>query len=341
MAPIQKKVALTKPLSKPILPLHILAELRVIWSLDPRLPSAASRYAWAALRKVDVNRVGTWFLRKKAYAKRLGTLIEGEYNLALDAPQVIPEPTPEPEVPAASTVEPSAIPDAKTRSKQRYMALAAKRRRLSPSPSPSSSPSPLLSKRIKREHLESDSDSDQIWIPCSDDTLVSCSSPGRLSSKQRAYSHLSSNLVIDTGSGSIITSAFIADPVTHGAYIHLPSTAVLSEPTREARSRIRSRTRSCPFPVPYRSKSPAQSSITKVSTTPARSRSLPIQQECSQTENQICNRGYGSGFTCALCEVDVEVPGILVFDLCSAWLLLLPCLSLRRRYSLSSVLSCR
>jgi len=62
-----------------------------LWSSDPRVPSASSRREWSALRNVDPAKIGGWFSRRKAAAKKAGNLIsEDTYELSLDPPPPAP-----------------------------------------------------------------------------------------------------------------------------------------------------------------------------------------------------------------------------------------------------------
>src|SRR5882672_8170917 len=77
------------PTSKPIstIPPHVVAELLALWSSDPRVPSASSRREWAALRQVNTSKIGAWFSRRKAAARKAGNPIsEDTYELSLDPP---------------------------------------------------------------------------------------------------------------------------------------------------------------------------------------------------------------------------------------------------------------
>jgi len=86
----------------------VLQELREIWKHDPRVPTIASRYAWAASRNVDATRVHTWFYTRKIKAKKAGTPISNEtYDMSLEpftAPvgkEPIPPSPPPPPSPAS------------------------------------------------------------------------------------------------------------------------------------------------------------------------------------------------------------------------------------------------
>ncbi|KAH7888068.1 hypothetical protein F5I97DRAFT_1780970, partial [Phlebopus sp. FC_14] len=62
-----------------------LAELREIWKGDPRVPTVASRRAWAISRNVKPRLVDNWFLRRRACARRAGEPISEEaYELSLE-----------------------------------------------------------------------------------------------------------------------------------------------------------------------------------------------------------------------------------------------------------------
>ncbi|KAF5319829.1 hypothetical protein D9611_012836 [Ephemerocybe angulata] len=58
------------------------ARLTAIWELDRRIPSPASRAAWAAARGLDVEKVHKWWYRCRARAKKMGIEIpEGSYEM--------------------------------------------------------------------------------------------------------------------------------------------------------------------------------------------------------------------------------------------------------------------
>lgn len=68
-----------------LLPVHLL-ELRAIWKEDQRVPSAASRRAWAISRNANPTLVNNWFHRRRAAAKRAGKPITREsYELSLES----------------------------------------------------------------------------------------------------------------------------------------------------------------------------------------------------------------------------------------------------------------
>ncbi|KAI6026428.1 hypothetical protein BKA83DRAFT_4050705, partial [Pisolithus microcarpus] len=70
-------------------PVHLL-ELRAIWKEDQRVPSVASRRAWAISRNANPTLVNSWFHRRRAAAKRAGEPITLEsYELY---PRVAPRP---------------------------------------------------------------------------------------------------------------------------------------------------------------------------------------------------------------------------------------------------------
>ncbi|KAG2153220.1 hypothetical protein DEU56DRAFT_707269, partial [Suillus clintonianus] len=55
-----------------------LEELWEIWISDPRIPTRASRHAWAASRNISPVRVDGWFRARKARAKKVGQPISNE-----------------------------------------------------------------------------------------------------------------------------------------------------------------------------------------------------------------------------------------------------------------------
>ncbi|KAG1767105.1 hypothetical protein EDD22DRAFT_876478 [Suillus occidentalis] len=101
------------PSPKPSVPLltpAIRQELWAIWKADPRVPTIASRHAWAASRGVSSARVDQWFSARKSKAKKSGrTISDGSYAAFRWSPEL------------------SGVP----------MDIQVKREHLSPSPSPS------------------------------------------------------------------------------------------------------------------------------------------------------------------------------------------------------------
>ncbi|KAG1727014.1 hypothetical protein EDB19DRAFT_1596807, partial [Suillus lakei] len=92
-APVIDKSSISKPKSKayyaikskpredrspspkvpvPHITLAARQELWVIWKSDPRVPTIASRHAWAASRNVSPFRVDHWFGARKSKAKKVG-----------------------------------------------------------------------------------------------------------------------------------------------------------------------------------------------------------------------------------------------------------------------------
>ncbi|KAF6742455.1 hypothetical protein DFP72DRAFT_182635 [Ephemerocybe angulata] len=66
-------------------PFHF-AHLTAIWELDRRIPSPASRAAWAAGRGLDAAKVHKWWYRCRGRAKKLGIEIpEGSYEISTPA----------------------------------------------------------------------------------------------------------------------------------------------------------------------------------------------------------------------------------------------------------------
>ncbi|KAG2034703.1 hypothetical protein BDR03DRAFT_826045, partial [Suillus americanus] len=69
----------------PCITLAARKELWVIWKSDPRVPTVASRHAWAASRNVSALRVDHWFGARKSRAKKLGQPISNDsYELSLE-----------------------------------------------------------------------------------------------------------------------------------------------------------------------------------------------------------------------------------------------------------------
>ncbi|KIM51130.1 hypothetical protein SCLCIDRAFT_83355, partial [Scleroderma citrinum Foug A] len=65
-------------------PAHLL-ELKAIWNEDKRVPSIASRRAWAISRNANPASVVNWFSRKIRAAKLAGEPIpQGSYELPLE-----------------------------------------------------------------------------------------------------------------------------------------------------------------------------------------------------------------------------------------------------------------
>jgi hypothetical protein len=167
-------------MSKPIpaIPPHVLTELLSLWSSDPRVPSASSRREWSALRQVDPAKIGGWFSKRKAAAKKAGNPIsEYMYELSLDPP---PPPPPPPPAPSAQTLMPSD--------------LERKKDILSSSPGPAVRGRLRARKRIKIEELSSDIDTayTSASTPFSDDrnTLIASSSDDRYFSPSTFYEPL-------------------------------------------------------------------------------------------------------------------------------------------------------
>ncbi|KAG1746390.1 hypothetical protein EDB19DRAFT_1605066, partial [Suillus lakei] len=64
-----------------------LEELWAIWISDPRIPTRASRHAWAASRNISPVRVDGWFWARKSKAKKVGKPLTNEtYALSLVPP---------------------------------------------------------------------------------------------------------------------------------------------------------------------------------------------------------------------------------------------------------------
>ncbi|KAG2070601.1 hypothetical protein BDR04DRAFT_987300, partial [Suillus decipiens] len=60
-------------------------ELWNIWNADPRVPTVASRHAWAVSRNVSPLRVDQWFCSRRSKAKKLGQPISSDtYELSLE-----------------------------------------------------------------------------------------------------------------------------------------------------------------------------------------------------------------------------------------------------------------
>lgn len=65
-------------------------ELSVIWENDRRIPSPASRRAWAVARNLNPVNVHSWWYRRKAVAKKLRFRIpKGTYELEVGTPPVV------------------------------------------------------------------------------------------------------------------------------------------------------------------------------------------------------------------------------------------------------------
>ncbi|KAH6888871.1 hypothetical protein BKA70DRAFT_1541405, partial [Coprinopsis sp. MPI-PUGE-AT-0042] len=72
-------------------PLHS-EELSSVWPADPRIPTPASRNAWALARNLNPINVNAWWYRRKKVAKKLRIKIpRDEYVLDVGIPPVIPE----------------------------------------------------------------------------------------------------------------------------------------------------------------------------------------------------------------------------------------------------------
>lgn len=69
----------------PRLTLAVREELWAIWKPDPRVPTVASRHAWAVSRNASPLRVDQWFSARKSQAKKLGRPISNDsYELSLE-----------------------------------------------------------------------------------------------------------------------------------------------------------------------------------------------------------------------------------------------------------------
>ena len=74
----------TQKVPVPRLTPAVRQELLAIWKSDPRVPTVASRRAWAASRGADPTRVHQWFTRR-ARAKKAKASVSGEtYELSLE-----------------------------------------------------------------------------------------------------------------------------------------------------------------------------------------------------------------------------------------------------------------
>ncbi|KAJ8521338.1 hypothetical protein ONZ45_g1933 [Pleurotus djamor] len=80
-----------KPKFRAIARVHF-HELEIIWPLDPRIPTAASRKAWSLARNISPDRVNAWWYNRKRVAKRLRIKIpKEEYELPVGEPPVVEE----------------------------------------------------------------------------------------------------------------------------------------------------------------------------------------------------------------------------------------------------------
>ncbi|KAF6756054.1 hypothetical protein DFP72DRAFT_1066879 [Ephemerocybe angulata] len=76
-----------KPTTTTLTPAHF-ARLSAIWALDRRIPSPASRAAWAAARGLNAAKVHEWWYRCRAWAKMMGVEIpEGSYEMDVGDPE--------------------------------------------------------------------------------------------------------------------------------------------------------------------------------------------------------------------------------------------------------------
>lgn len=76
--------------SVPHMTLAAREELWAIWRSDPRVPTIASRHAWAASRNVSLIRVDQWFSSRKSKAKKSGQPVSNDsYELSLE-PRAVP-----------------------------------------------------------------------------------------------------------------------------------------------------------------------------------------------------------------------------------------------------------
>ncbi|KAF6752146.1 hypothetical protein DFP72DRAFT_763093, partial [Ephemerocybe angulata] len=66
-----------KPTYKRLTANHF-AQLHAIWDADPRIPTAASRRAWANARGVNPDNVHGWWSRRAQKAKAMGIELSRE-----------------------------------------------------------------------------------------------------------------------------------------------------------------------------------------------------------------------------------------------------------------------
>lgn len=77
------------PTFQPIHALHF-AELGAIWDSDQRIPSAASRRAWALARNLNPTNVHKWWCRQRMLVKKSRSRMpQGTYELPVGTPPVI------------------------------------------------------------------------------------------------------------------------------------------------------------------------------------------------------------------------------------------------------------
>lgn len=87
---IQELISPTQKVPAPYLTPAVRQELWAIWKSEPRVPTVASRYAWAVSRNADPTRVHHWFCSRRRCAKEAGQLISHEtYELSLE-PRAVP-----------------------------------------------------------------------------------------------------------------------------------------------------------------------------------------------------------------------------------------------------------
>jgi hypothetical protein len=78
--------------SAPLASIYV-AELEKIWAIDKRIPTPASRKAWATARGLDPTVVHTWWYRRRPRAKKLKIRIPSDtYDLGIGRPPTPPLP---------------------------------------------------------------------------------------------------------------------------------------------------------------------------------------------------------------------------------------------------------
>ena len=114
-----RPVAVPAPQQNRIPPVY-LEELAAIWEANKRMPSAASRRAWARARNLIPAKVNNWWYRKKTTAKKNGIFVPEEtYELPIGIPPIPPTSLP-PSSPAPETPQTRSIDDICVKREEAY-----------------------------------------------------------------------------------------------------------------------------------------------------------------------------------------------------------------------------
>lgn len=249
------------------LPLHIRNELRSIWSADPRMPTQASRRAWASLRNQDIAKINIWFYGRKAAAKKSGKPIsEDTYNLPLNSPP--PTPVPSVGVKTEQVDDSDHLPLKKIKVEAHDTAISGR----------FSSPATST-------------------VPSSDDTLVasetdppSSASNFAKNSRKRAYSHSSDILVSSLPSTPLVNRNFLASLAPRDDVPSNNKLPALDQPSLSSANH--SRARSVSLSTTNNQNEDAQADDDSFIRDPT------LEQICNQNSDSPSD----SDFTCPLCR---------------------------------------